>query len=129
MSIEQIGSTVSPPILPAATVVTKTVAPESQAVLLNGSAAVQGAQASQTSAAVKQPSKGDVQEAVKKIEQVLSPAAQGLRFSIDSDTGINVVKLIDSQTQEVLRQIPSQEVIDISKALDKLQGLLVKARA
>jgi flagellar protein FlaG len=129
MSIEQIGSTVSPPILPVASSASKAIAPESQAVLLSGAAAVQGAQAAQASAVVKQPTKGDVQEAVKKIEQVLSPAAQGLRFSIDSDTGINIVKLIDSQTQEVLRQIPSQEVIDISKALDKLQGLLVKARA
>jgi flagellar protein FlaG len=76
-----------------------------------------------------QPSSRDVHEAVKKIEQLIQPAARDLRFSVDEDTGITVVKLIDTETQTVLRQIPTPEVIEISKALDKLQGLLVKEKA
>jgi flagellar protein FlaG len=76
-----------------------------------------------------QPSTKEVHEAVKKIEQLIQPAARDLRFSVDEDTGITVVKLIDTETQTVLRQIPTPEVIEISKALDKLQGLLVKEKA
>lgn len=71
----------------------------------------------------------DLHAAVKKIEQLVQPAARDLRFSIDEDTGITVVKLIDTETQTVLRQIPTQEAMEISKALDKLQGLLVKDKA
>ena len=75
------------------------------------------------------PSTDEVRDAVKKIEQVVSPAAQDLSFSIDEDSGKTIVKLIDTQTQTVLRQIPTVEVMEISKALDKLQGLLVREKA
>lgn len=75
------------------------------------------------------PGQEQLRDAIGKIEQLVTPSASDLRFSIDEDTGITVVKLIDTQTQTVLRQIPTQEVIEISKALDKLQGLLVKDKA
>jgi flagellar protein FlaG len=36
---------------------------------------------------------------------------------------------LDSQSKEVIRQIPSEEAIQLAQALDKLQGLFVKAKA
>jgi len=75
------------------------------------------------------PGQEELRDAVGKIEESMAPAASDLRFSIDEDTGITVVKLIDTQTQTIIRQIPTQEVIEISKALDKMQGLLVKDKA
>ncbi len=95
--------------------------PESLAQPITGSKAVQPAQA--------MPKVEELRDAVKKIEQVVTPAAQGLRFSIDEDSGTTVVKLIDTETMLVLRQIPTVEVMEISKALGKLQGLLVKEKA
>lgn len=119
MSAAQIGST--PPVPPQQT---------------PPAAARRPASASETGAAQHGDSnrpaaqgKGELHEALVKIEQLVSPAARDLRFSIDEDTGITVIKLIDTQTQTVLRQIPTEEVIEISKALDKLQGLLVKEKA
>ena len=55
--------------------------------------------------------------------------AQNLRFSIDDDTGRTIVKVVDMQTDEVIRQMPSKEVLAISKAIDKLQGLLIQQKA
>lgn len=75
------------------------------------------------------PTLREIREAVAKIEQVIGPNAQDLRFSIDEDSGTTVIKLIDTQTQTVLRQIPTVEAIEISKALNKLQGLLVREKA
>ena len=46
-----------------------------------------------------------------------------------ADMGVAVVKVIDKDSNKVIRQIPSEEVLQISKALDKLQGLLVKQQA
>ena len=40
-----------------------------------------------------------------------------------------MVKVIDSNTQEVIKQIPSEEMIAIAKALDKLKGLLLQQKA
>ncbi|MGV8900093.1 MAG: flagellar protein FlaG [Burkholderiaceae bacterium] len=123
MALEQLGSAASAgaPSLAAANARAAAPQPVSQVTLETGSKAVQATQAA--------PSTDEVRDAVKKIEHMISPTAQDLRFSIDEDTGITVVKLIDSQTQTVLRQIPTVEVMEISKALDKLQGLLVREKA
>ena len=119
MLLEQVGAAMS--TQPQATLQARAASPESVAHTITGSKAVQPAKA--------EPGIDEVRDAVKKIEQVVSPVAQGLRFSIDEDTGSTVIKLIDTQTLLVLRQIPTVEVMEISKALGKLQGLLVKEQA
>ena len=63
------------------------------------------------------------------MKKAIAPVAQNLLFSIDDDTGRTIVKIVDSQTDEVIRQMPSEEVLAISKAIDKLQGLLIKQQA
>lgn len=72
-----------------------------------------------------------VEDAVKKINETVKSFNQnvGLEFSTDQDTKIRLVKLIDTQSKQVLRQIPSEEVVSIAKALDRLQGLLVRDKA
>jgi len=40
-----------------------------------------------------------------------------------------VVKIVDAQTQEVIRQMPSEEAIKIASALGKIQGLLFNGQA
>jgi len=68
-------------------------------------------------------------DAVKSANQFLQAMSRNLSFSIDKDTGKTIVKIVDDTTKEVIRQIPSQEMLAISKALDKLQGLLIKEHA
>jgi flagellar protein FlaG len=67
-------------------------------------------------------------QAVTQIQDVIKQTAQSLQFSIDKDTGKTVVKVVDTDSKKVIRQIPSEEVLAIAKALDKLQGLLVKQK-
>lgn len=71
----------------------------------------------------------EVQQAVEEVRKAITPVAQDLLFSIDEDTGKTVVKVVDASTDEVIRQIPSEEIISIAKAIDKLQGLLVQQKA
>jgi len=40
-----------------------------------------------------------------------------------------VVRVLDDATKEVIRQIPSEEALEIAKALDKLQGVLLRQEA
>lgn len=70
-----------------------------------------------------------VKEAVQEIRQVVAPLAQSLQFTIDEATGKILVRVVDAATQEVIRQIPSEEVLAIARALDRLQGLLFKGKA
>ncbi|GHU37874.1 hypothetical protein AGMMS50256_36400 [Betaproteobacteria bacterium] len=72
---------------------------------------------------------GELQSVVEKIQEFVSKAASDIKFSIDEDSGRTVVKVIDRTTQDVIRQIPSQEMLDLAQAMDKLQGLLIKQKA
>lgn len=74
-------------------------------------------------------SREQVSEAVKKINDVIQVVDRNLEFTVDKDTDMTVVKVIDSESKEVIRQIPSEEVVQIAKALDKLQGLLLRDKA
>ncbi len=70
-----------------------------------------------------------VNQAVEAINKTIQAASQNLEFSVDKDTRDVIVKVIDQQTKQVLRQIPTEEALDIAKSLDKLQGLLIKQTA
>lgn len=70
-----------------------------------------------------------VEQVVKEVKQAVEPMAQNLEFSIDQDTGHTVVKVIDTATREVVRQIPSEELMSIAHSIDKLRGLLLNQKA
>jgi flagellar protein FlaG len=72
-----------------------------------------------------EPTRKDLTEAVTKINDSLQGSAQGLEFSIDEDTKGIVVKVIDLESKEVLRQMPSKVALEIAKSIDKTRGLLI----
>lgn len=79
--------------------------------------------------AAAEPDRATLLQAVEEVQKAIAPVAQNLLFSIDDDTGRTIVKIVDSQTDEVIRQMPSAEVLAISKAINKLQGLLISQQA
>jgi flagellar protein FlaG len=70
-----------------------------------------------------------LQGAVDAINAFLKPISSGIEFSIDEDSGKTIVKLMDKETNTVLRQYPTKEALAIAKDIDKLQGLLMKTEA
>ena len=63
-------------------------------------------------------------DTIEKINDYLQIQGHNLKFKVDKDTGRMVVQIIDSATDEVLRQIPPQELLDIAKRLGDVEGLL-----
>ena len=78
---------------------------------------------------IKQPSQQQVEAAVKQVASAIQSKASDLRFSIDNDTGKTIVRITDQKTGEMIRQIPSEELVEIAKSLDKVQGLLFMQKA
>lgn len=74
----------------------------------------------------QQTTKQQTQQAVEAINKSMANMSRSLEFAVDQDTNMTIVKVVDTQTQDVIRQIPSEEVVAIAKALDKIQGLLIK---
>lgn len=70
-----------------------------------------------------------VEQMVKEVKQVVEQVAQNLRFSVDESTGRTVITVTDATTREVIRQIPSEEMLAVARALDRLQGLLLHKEA
>ena len=75
------------------------------------------------------PGPEQVQQAVEQIQRVVPLVAQNLQFSVDKGTGKTIISVVNSQTKEVIRQIPTEEVLSIARALDRMQGLLFNRTA
>ena len=72
----------------------------------------------------------DVRQAAKQVNQALKQTASAdLQFSVEGENKQVVVRVVDSQTKELIRQIPSEEMVAISKAMDNMTGLLVQQKA
>ena len=83
---------------------------------------------------VKQPppvplSQSDIKTALDAINKYLAPNSSDIQFVEDKDSGLTLVKIVDTATGKVIRQIPTEQIVEISRDLVKLQGLLVKEKA
>lgn len=76
-----------------------------------------------------EPSHDQLQQAVEQMRQAIQARNNNLQFSVDKETGKTVVRVVDAQNGETIRQIPSEEALALSKSLDKLQGLLLSQKA
>ena len=87
----------------------------------------------QTANAVQQaatpPSMEQVKQAVEEINKSMQALSRGLVFSVDQDSQRTVVRVVDQKTEEVIRQIPTEEAIAISKSIDQAIGKLVNRTA
>ena len=68
-------------------------------------------------------------EVVEQLNDFVQQIQRNLNFSVDKESGRTVVTVMQADTKEVIRQIPSQEVLDRIHHLDDLQGLLFKDQA
>lgn len=69
-------------------------------------------------------------EVVRNLNNLTQMVRRELQFSLDDDGNRMIVKVIDSETDEVIRQIPPEEVLVIARHLkESLEGGLFKERA
>lgn len=73
-----------------------------------------------------EPSVEQAQQAVEKINLVVQVFNKNVEFSVDKETGIDVVKVVEKDSKEVIRQLPLDAVISFARTLETLQGLLVR---
>jgi flagellar protein FlaG len=74
----------------------------------------------------KEYSKEDLQAAVDRTNKLLSDNnITQLKFEIHKGTGSIMVKVIDTSTDEVIREIPSEKLLDYAAGMRKLEGVIV----
>lgn len=70
-----------------------------------------------------------LEQALEDVNSSLKAWSTGMRFDIDPDAQRVVVSIIDSESGEVLRTVPSDAVIKIAKMIVQLQGQSVSTSA
>ena len=60
------------------------------------------------------------EEVVNELNDAILGVRRELRFSIDEDSGRAVVQVMDSETGETIRQLPSEEVLAVSRHIREL---------
>jgi flagellar protein FlaG len=60
-----------------------------------------------------------------EINQTLKLASVGVQFEFDRETDTMIARVVDVETGKLIRQMPSEEVMQLSRALGKLHDLLV----
>ena len=70
-----------------------------------------------------------LENVVSNLNQLVRDLHRELQFSVDEDSGDTVIKVIDSKTDEVLRQIPSEEVMRLRQRLEEAAGVIFQDSA
>jgi len=79
--------------------------------------------------AKKPVSEEEVKKSLEMIEKRLSEMSTKLSFSLSREPDAVVVQVKDSSSGEVIRQIPSEETLELRAKLDDLAGLLFDTKA
>jgi len=66
----------------------------------------------------------NIQDSVSKLNEMMVANGRGLNFAIDEKLGHPIIYVKNSQTGEVVRQIPNEVVVRIAHGIEDLKGLL-----
>jgi len=70
-----------------------------------------------------------LQDAVEKMNELMDNSNRSLRFALDDEADKVVIKVVDMETDEVVRQIPSEETLKFSEFLEGMVGLIFDGKA
>lgn len=73
--------------------------------------------------------KAEVESAVESINDAIEHINRALRFSIHEDTQRIMVKVINIDTDEVIKELPPEDVLDTVARIREMIGLLIDERA
>jgi flagellar protein FlaG len=76
-----------------------------------------------------EPKRDELEKAVTDIQEFVQAAQRNLDFSIDDSTGRVVVKVIATETGDVIRQIPSEAALKLAQSLSDASSLLFDDKA
>lgn len=74
-------------------------------------------------------SREQVESAVSTIQEFVQSVRRNVTFSVEDNSGRVVVKVTDASSGDVIRQIPSEEALQLAESLDEVRSLLFKAEA
>ena len=104
--------------------------PRNPAGTVSDSSAPSGNQSSPVTGSVAvQPDSRTVQQLAAELGTALNRLEGDFSVSVDRDSGTMVVRITDQATGEVVRQIPSKELLEADRSMERIVGLIVDDQA
>ena len=108
--------------------------PAAPMVKSNDAASVQPRQPAQAERSSAAADPQQLEAAVEQLAQAMQNVQRNLNFSIDESSGRTVVKVIDSSSDEIIRQFPSEEALALARRMKEmdsveLSGFLLQSKA
>lgn len=69
------------------------------------------------------PDKDELEKAVESINDFLQSSKRSLEFSVDEISGRTVIKVMDAEREEVIRQIPPETALELMQKLRDGDGM------
>ena len=69
------------------------------------------------------------EEILSKIKQLTDDGIYSVRFERNEEHHGLVAQVIDRESGEVIRQIPAEEIIELSKRLEDLRGMIIDTKS
>ena len=72
----------------------------------------------------------NLDQAIAKINQYVQQVQRDLQFSVDDESGKTVIKVIDSESKEIIRQIPEEIILRVAESIEVThEGTLLEVEA
>ena len=72
--------------------------------------------------------RSELEESVRTANERLAARHQQVALGVDSESGTVIVTVTDAKSGQVVRQIPSEEALRITRNIDELTGILVDTK-
>lgn len=76
-----------------------------------------------------QPTQEVIAKTAKQMESFVQSMGRELSFSIDEKTGYSIIRVVNPQTGEVIRQLPSEELLKIAEMFEQTHSALINQKA
>ena len=103
--------------------------PRNPAETVSDSSAPSGNQSPVTGSVAVQPDLRTVERLAAELGTALNRLEGDFSVSVDRDSGTMVVRITDQATGEVVRQIPSKELLEADRSMERIVGLIVDDQA
>ncbi len=73
---------------------------------------------------IRMRNKEEITEVVDSLHEFVNMVQTKLNFSVQEETNNIVVRVIDRETDEIIRQIPAEEIMKVQARMQELSGIL-----
>lgn len=88
----------------------------------------QSGEAARAAGAAKAETVKDLGSAVEEVELQAQRLNRSIRFTVDEGSGRTVIRVIDRETDELIRQIPPEDFLEIAESLrEQGRGLIIES--